>query len=408
QDTDSHISDCDGPDPFPIKVCCKVDADTVPPVFVLSEPSDEWINETSFPVTWSATDDKSIVICSNVVWSNNPAGPWQPISVGATTTNCPANPASGSVTFGPSEPVLVRDDLTYYFTGNATDELGNTGTHIQLLNTTVDRYYPEIYTEVTDDQGRTVDNGLVEPGATKIYLNFSATDNISGVLVSTLHYRVTWQGSVDSDVMTCGSAPHHGGWSNCTKGFNYDTDTTIKYYTEATDRAGNTYRTGYGFITSHMLANFGISSLYLTMGDTFLVPVIVRNMQALPDTINLSLSEYEHVAFEHDCNPYDCIMGSNRRELSVLNVSPYDERTYYIRVLSSERGEYYPTVSAKSELDPSIEDAHALTLTTGYPVYFPGLSDLAVAFLIIASALVMFIASRKSPASFSHPGGGEA
>ncbi|MCK4714199.1 MAG: hypothetical protein KAT35_01375, partial [Candidatus Aenigmarchaeota archaeon] len=49
QDTDSHISDCDGPDPFDIKVCCKVDADTQPPTFTLSEPSEEWINETSFP-----------------------------------------------------------------------------------------------------------------------------------------------------------------------------------------------------------------------------------------------------------------------------------------------------------------------------------------------------------------------
>lgn len=400
---DSHVSDCSDAN-FLNYVCCKVEIDATVPEFNIMEPSEisPWTNETSFLVEWESTDDGAVV-CSNVLWSTSPTGPWDYITIGATTTSCPGNLGTGSLTFGDGEPVDLQSGWTYYFTGNATDDVGNTGGHIEPVNITVDWDDPELVFTIKDDQGRVIDS-IAEPGANTIYINFTARDMISGVQQSVLYYTVTSPGGYENSYQaSCGPSDSEE-WLICIEAIPYNPETTITYYVNVTDKAGNNKRfpEGYieGIITSHPLASFGQSYIYLTVGDTMLVPVNVLNINNVPDNIEVELDDtpphnYPYARFEHICDPTDCTLSADGRNLTALNVDPFERRLYFVRIISGDKGDYTLQMNATSLIaDETLEDSHILNIKIDYPVYFPGLEGWAILMMIMISAAYIMLSGE--------------
>ena len=389
--TDSHVASCLPSERLPIHVCCKTELDYTPSTFTLTEPHKEWTNETSFYVNWTATDNYGVQ-CSNIVWSTNPAGPWSYITVGARTTSCdPENP--GGILFGPSEPVTVTSGTTYYFSGNATDIHANTGPMIEPINTTVDTESPEVYTTLFDQDGNEIDGGWVKLGVSKVTIYFNATDTISGIQNNTLYYWITKENIHTSGKKECGEASPWGGWSNCSIEFDYDSNTVIKYYIEAKDRAGNINRTPYMFTTAHPIANFEIHNIYATIGSPILVKIQVRNLQNHAENITVALEStmgdpkpiFENIG-EGD---YEIDEASGKRILKVFYVNPMEEREFFIRIYPNQIGTYALNITSFYTNTPTNPlDKDSADIIVGYPASFPGLTDWAITVLITLSILI--------------------
>ena len=108
------------------------------------------------------------------------------------------------------------------------------------------------------------------------------------------------------------------------------------------------------------------------------------------DDIDIDISNYGFAKFEHDCDPADCVLSGDKSSIRVLDVNPFEERRYYIRVQSAEIGDYTIKIDAASIVDADITDSHSVSITIGYPVYFPGLSDWAI-YLLISLSVALFI-----------------
>ncbi|HDD72760.1 MAG TPA: hypothetical protein ENG00_01560 [Candidatus Aenigmarchaeota archaeon] len=394
----SHVADCDGVDDFPIKVCCKVEADVTPPDFNITEPSREWTNTKIFYVNWTVSDNYGIT-CSNVLWSDDSTVPWKNkdwkfITRGSLSTECTS---LDSILFGPDEPIEVKDGVTYYFTGNATDWTGNTGEWIEPVNTTIDTVFPEVYVNTTDQFGREIIGGWVKADVTLVNITTMATDNISGVEKNILHWWLTQNNQYTYGSEDCGSAPSWGGWSNCSKEFSYDEDTVIKYQIETIDRAGNVNKTRFMFTTTHPLANFVIHDLAMQLGSSVLLKVQVRNIQTVPDNITISLDSTFVPAkptFE-DVGTGDYEIQADGSVLQVRNINPMEERDFFVRVYTSEIGEYTINITASSNAAaPYLTDTDSLKVIVGYPPSFPGLSEWAVSLIIILSCIIYFQVNR--------------
>ena len=70
----------------------------------------------SFTVSWSGSDSLSGIASYDVQYREGGIGAWTDWLVGTSAT---------SATFGPSSPVLVQRDETYYFRVRARDHAGN-------------------------------------------------------------------------------------------------------------------------------------------------------------------------------------------------------------------------------------------------------------------------------------------
>ena len=395
QANNSHIADCDGTDDLPIKVCCKAEADTIPPSFSITEPSTRWIAATNWTVSWTATDNYGVK-CSNVVWSLSSSGPWNYITSGGITTSCTL--PSDSIKFGPSEPTSVEDGRTYYFSGNATDINGNTGPLISPVVATADISSPTINLTARDGNGNLLIGGYVPANVTLINITSEAMDNVSGVMNHRIVYWLTQNNQHTYGEKDCGPASPWGGWSNCSISFSYDDDTIIKYYAEATDRAGNVKRTRTMFTTSHPLANFEIHKAYLSMGESMLLPVQVRNIQTATDNITLGIDSSFVSAnpefVDSGTGEYD-ISGPNNDILNVYNLNPMEERRFYIKIYPGETGKYIINITASSNIaSPGLMDSDGAEIEIGYPASFPGLTWWSIVAAISLSLLLLPFAER--------------
>jgi hypothetical protein len=136
------------------------------------------------------------------------------------------------------------------------------------------------------------------------------------------------------------------------------------------------------------LAEFGISSYYLTLGESGLAPVTVRNPQPSADDIVLNLSGYSNAFFEYSCFPSECSISSSKRDMDILSVGPGEERTYYVRLTSAGLGEDFLTLEANSTSGP-LTGSDTMSVRAGEPVSFPGLGGLAVLAIVALSCLML-------------------
>jgi hypothetical protein len=375
-------------------------AQATPPSFLITEPSYEWVNSNSFTVSWEAADGDGVQ-CSNVLWSDDA---WNPLwETGMSwdfidnevdpVTDCTSG--SGSVIFGPTKPIAVTEGVTYYFTGNATDNLGETGNWIYPVNVTADLSPPDNYYTTTDQDGNVIVGGQVLADVNQIVIYSNATDSVSGIKNNTISYWLTQNNQITFGQQVCGEGPLWGGWSNCTLVFGYDENTVIKYIVESYDRAGNVNKSDYMFTTTHPLVNFAIHRSYISLGDSTLLKLFVRNIQEEPDNVTVALSSNfvsPKPTFENTGTGYN--ISGQGRVLTVLNLNPMEERVFFVRVYSSEIGKYDITLDAISTIRSDIIDDDMSYVQIDYPASFPGLSDFAI-FVLIALSVVFFIGYQK-------------
>lgn len=138
------------------------------------------------------------------------------------------------------------------------------------------------------------------------------------------------------------------------------------------------------------LAEFGISSYYLTLGDTGLAPVTVRNPQASPKDIVLNLSGYPDAHFEYSCFPSECAISSSERDMDVFNMEPDEERTYYVKLVSAGIGDH-SLVLESNTTSGSMSCSDTMSIRIGEPVTFPGLGAWAALAIVMLSCILVFL-----------------
>jgi hypothetical protein len=360
-----------------------------------------WTYLNQFTLTWesSATDiDHYDVYYYDTAWPN-PLDPlaWQLWNTYSSSTT--------STTFGAggTPPVNLVEGQTYYINVTSTDNAENQ--YSDVINVTIDRTYPVIYISITNQDGDPIPPGWIPSGSGVELINITsyAYDGLSGILNNTIEYMI-YSETPDHKWLECGEGASPGSSVCSTAGSNpygwediaYDDRTSVRYRILTKDRAGNENITSYYFTVSHPLANFASAGCHIYLGESRLVPVMVRNIQDQADNITLNLTGYPFAEFEYECDPSDCIISTVTRGMAALNVNPYEERTYYVRVMSSEPGEYSLTLNASSYIDPLLYDSHTIDIKLNYPSYFPGLEPWATLLLLVVAGLVYGALSRDN------------
>jgi len=374
--------------------------DTNEAVVHITEPDSEWWCLDELTLSWytTASDvDHYDIYYYNTAWpdSLDPLGwqHWNTYSSSVTSTTFGA---------GGTPPVNLVEGQTYYVNVTSTDYAGNQDS--DYVNLTIDRTPPVIYINVTDQDGNPIPSEWIPSGSGVELINITsnASDELSGILNNTIEYMVYGEAPYHK-WLECGEGPSPG-YSVCsTAGSNpssweditYNDRTSARYRILTKDRAGNENITSYYFTVSHPLANFGSTSLHIYLGDTRLVPLMVRNVQDQVDNITINLTGYPFAEFEYNCDPSDCIISTETESMVALNVNPYDERRYYVRVMSSEPGEDILNLTAKSLINPLLNDSHSITIRTSYPAYFPGLGTWAIVLLLVIAGFVYGALSRN-------------
>jgi hypothetical protein len=375
--------------------------DTTPPIVQITWPDFEWSNLEDLRIEWSGSDTGTGIEHYNVSyyttpWPGDSGGPWGIWNSFSSTTT--------EATFGQggNPPVNLAEGTTYFIRLNATDRAGNEGQSL-VINVTIDRTSPGIAVTATDQNGNPLESEWIPVGMGVTLINVTSLvfDGVSGVENNTIDFTVSGK-SYEQGLLECGPGPPSG-FSVCStadssqgrEDIAYGEEASVRYRVKAVDRAGNINWSRYYFTVSHPLANFGSSFYHIVLGETALMPILVRNIQNSPDDVAVNLTGYQFAWFEHECEPSECTISGDRRGLEALGLNPYEERTYHVRIMSSEPGEYTLYLNASSSIDPGLMDNHSLSINVGYPVYFPGLGPWAVILLLVLAGFLYGWATRE-------------
>lgn len=333
----------------------------------------EYSNTKSLNITWSGVVGVSGIKCYDVQYRVGGGG-WNTWRYYTTSTQA---------FFGPTEPVNVTDNTTYYFRARLTNNAGVVGEWSSVVSTTVDTVAPGALVLTTDQGGRALENVTSGLGISSVIITLNFTDSISGIANSTLRYWLTQKNKLESKEESCGSAAA-GVVLTCSTTLPYDEDTIIKYQGAATDRAGNLNITGFMWVYSHPLANFVAHNLSLVLGDVVFMKVQVRNMQPGFDNITLSLFGYDFAGFL----PMEgASVSGDGRNLSI-GLNSYEDDEVFVKVYSSYTGNHVIGLKVTSGRDPSIVDSDVSSIYIGYSPSFSGLDALWVIVLITASLVI--------------------
>ena len=118
----------------------------------------------------------------------------------------------------------------------------------------------------------------------------------------------------------------------------------------------------------------------------------VRNMLDTPDTITLELDVNSYPLAEF-VDAEGLILEDDRR-VSV-QLQPDEQRTFYIRIFSSEPDTEFLWINATSATDPGLFDSDQLFITITFPVAFPGLDEFASLFIVTLSLPVYFVIKKR-------------
>jgi len=183
----------------------------------------------------------------------------------------------------------------------------------------------------------------------------------------------------------------------------YNSDTTyISYRIWAKDRAGNmnsSSDTGQWFyITTHALANFLTHNIYLSLGQSYDLGVQVRNTQDTFDTITLRLGGYPGARF---LNSTGATIEPGGRLLTI-GLNPHEERTLYARIFTTEVSDTPYRLDLTATSTNNFKDTDYANIYVNYPAAFPGLSEWAIAILVILSVAIYIKAG--APRQWRHGG----
>ena len=336
----------------------------------------EWINTTSFDVSWSGSDIGSGIDCYDIQWDD-----------GSVWTDWFSCTGILSDTFGPSSPVNVTENTTYSFRSRARDLAGHQENWPASADTstTIDLTEPLYEVKAYDQNGTEITGGYA-PNLDSITIESSANDSISGVLSNVISYLLVDDSGETSGSQDCGTGDPYGGLSECNLTLDFTGGIMVDYWVTVTDRAGNMVVSEHYHIGIHPLANFVRRNVYLTMGESARAKIQVRNMQDNVDnvTVNLTTNLPVRPYFILVDDPDVEVTGPNNHSLLVKNLNPNEEKVFYVMIWSSdETSAYYMDLDATSELDNTLSDSDQLIVQIGYPAAFPGLDGWAIMILII-------------------------
>jgi hypothetical protein len=246
-----------------------------------------------------------------------------------------------------------------------------------------------------------------------------AWDGISGIMNNTVDYTIANEGGVVSTYVETVNGDPFCEWDYgfepqpaCVLVTETDppldyTDETIyiRYRIWAKDRAGNmnsSSDTGdWFYITTHALANFLTHNVHISLGQSYDLGVQVRNTQETYDTITLVLEDFESAYF---LNTTGATVMNQSRVLKI-GLNPHEERTVYVRVFSSQISDVPYTLNlTASSAETSYVDEDNANIYVKYPAAFPGLSEWAIAIIIILSVTAFYFKTNNNKKHFRHGG----
>ncbi len=338
EETNAHVSDCAA---YSTKLCCSLIAVTIP----ISNYS------VQYKASWS---DGSLIRD----WND-----W----LYQTT--------SLSDMFGSSSPIQVQNNQTYFFRVNASDLVGNTGSYSEEVNTTVDTELPNIpYPPLNDDKANK-----------RVTIDSAAWDNVSGIFNHTINCTVINPPSIV--FVQCPQAAQFGGISSCqTPQISYSDETEISCEIRAQDRAGNIYSRNIFFTSApnNLIMKLHEHNIFISIGESYHVRIELRNIKSIPDMINISLQGTYPPGLARFLQSSPIIwMSSDQRNVTAL-LNPYEQKTIYVEIISTDQGDYTLDLQAGSQTYP-IRSNDSLSIMIGFPAAFPGIE--------IASILILFVLS---------------
>jgi hypothetical protein len=359
-----------------------------------------WINVTYFTVSWTGSDQTSGIDCYHVNWSSD--GSTWPSWFECTTLT--------SATFGPDSPAAVTEGTTYYFKSASRDNAGRDEDWPADADTltTIDMTPPGYALSAYDQDGSEI-MGYVSPErVSSITLELGSTDSVSGVEHAYLEYVVILSDSEYSGSVDCGQADPYGGLSECNVTIDFANGVMVEFWARVTDRAGNGNVSDVLQIGTHPLANFGKHTVHMSMGESALQKVYVRNMRDQVDNVTVTVSSDLPVSPRFiglaDLRLIGGIwtgngleLSNNNRTLVVYNLNPGATLPpFNLRLWSSEPPEvYYLRLDALSAMDPGLTDADQALVQISYPASFPGLNEWAIIILIVLAVAAYFWFERR-------------
>ncbi len=385
------------------------------------KPIGAWINDRiidpGMKLEWDGTDHGgSGVKCYDVQYSINsdPMGDWYFINFEEpeptpTQTTCftppgPVNPRTlrGWVTFNESTTIFDSDgDETFYFRIGSEDNLGNVEPHhyAKLMtspgywNVTTDFGIPATYAD-----SEIVSGGFEEP-TYDVVLKANSSDTLSGIDTNIIHFELMMEGG-ENEVYTvpCGSTEPRSpqNYSVCeTDPITITEMTDLLYYVVSTDRAGNQNQTETRFETKHKLANFLSHNIYLTIGQSRIIKVRVKNVQDVEDTVTVNIgapgttyppSYYKFI----EADEYLKEGGGNK--VIEVTLGPLEYMDFFVRVDSIYDTEHSPfTIKLEAtSLQYLPGDRDTAFITIQYPAGFPGMGTCSIIILVCLATLIFF------------------
>jgi len=387
--------------------------DANPPISWLDEVP-RWSNQFDpafVELTWDGTDGEGTgIACFNVHWRTG-TGTWNGMLFpDSSQTICPNERTLDRIASFDEATTTIIEDIPYFFRIGSEDNAGHiesphgdtradTETEYGWWNVTFDWHPPEITPDVVFDEENN-----------EITLGSSSTDAISGVESHSITYnimRATGENEVEN--VPCGHAPHHGGTSMCPTEGPIDLDGVLDFFyvIESIDRAGNVFTVGDYLVAYHILANFLSHNIFLPLGQTRIVKVVVKNLQGVPDTVDVRLGEHRGGTTEpdyneefygfvgHDIDNY-LVDGNNKHIRVTLSGEDNDKfKIFFVSIESTNQIDQTFRINLDASSTLALVDSDELFITIGYSPEFPGMGIEAIILLIIMTSMIIYLKGAK-------------
>jgi hypothetical protein len=353
--------------------------DATPPITSV-DSLEEWLNVTSFIVSWSGYDETSGIDCYDIQHDDGTG--WSDWFTCTTST---------SDTFGPSNPVTIMENTTYSFRSRGWDNAGNQEAWPPSPDayTTIDLSIPDFDMRAFDATTGLEISGYA-PNLQDVILRSIASDSISGVIVNRIEYTLINDVGESSGSQECGPGDPYGGVSQCEINVDFAGGIILEYWVTVIDRAGNMVVSEVYHIGTHPLANFAVHNVYMSLGEMSRSKIQVRNIQSVADNVTINLSGNMPIDpyFIWIDDPDVEITGNNNMTLIVKNINPGEQRIFYALLWSSDDTDtYHIDLDARSAINADVTDSDQAIVQIGYPASFPGLDIWTVLILVTLATL---------------------
>jgi hypothetical protein len=157
----------------------------------------------------------------------------------------------------------------------------------------------------------------------------------------------------------------------------------------AQDRAGNIYPRNIFFSKSpeNLIMKLYEHNIFIGIGENHHIRVQLRNVKPVQDMINVSFQGTYPPGFARFLQSSPIIwMSGDQTNITVL-LNPYEQKTIYTEIISTDQGDYTLELQAGSQSYP-IKNNDMLTIHIGFPAAFPGIELFSIAAIISLAAVL--------------------